>query len=85
MIHSLLNGNGGNTLLCKGLFPVCELNLCRGINSIYPKRLCQYFMKSPQYLKYLKEGISVLNLDFYVFEHQIMFFFIGLCTETRPL
>lgn len=23
MIHSLLNGNGGNTLLCNGLIPVC--------------------------------------------------------------
>lgn len=27
MIHSLLNGNGGNSLLCNGLIPVCELSL----------------------------------------------------------
>lgn len=31
MIHSLLNGNSGNDLLCKGLVPVCELNLSRYI------------------------------------------------------
>lgn len=26
-IHSLLNGNGGNSLLCNGLILVCELHL----------------------------------------------------------
>lgn len=59
MIHSLLNGNGGNTLLCNGLISV--LNLCGWIYCIYPTRLCQYLMKSPQYLKYLNDWKFVFN------------------------